>query len=510
MALSIERSTTLVLLLEGERWWGGAVQDGALMPFGTATYARDLRVDHGGNQAVPFLVSNHGRYLWNESAFGFTFEAGRLRIDGAGAVLESGFEGLAGAFRAASRRHFPPTGAMPDPIAFTAPQFNTWMEMGYEPTQQAVLDYAQSILDHGIPPGVLILDDGWSESYGDWRFHPGRFPNPEEMMRRLKEMGFEVMLWIVPFISPDGPAARDLASRGLLLRDRDGETAIRSWWNGHSALLDLTHPQAVAWLGERLDALVDRYGVAGFKLDAGDPDVFRASDQAHRPTDPVGNCEIWGTLGERYRLCEYRACWKRGGGPSIQRLRDKHHRWGRDGLADLIPNALAQGLAGHAFVCPDMVGGGDIGTSFGTAVDPELFIRTAQCSALFPMVQFSIAPWRVLDAEHWQFCADAIHLRQWFEPELLAIARNAARTGEPMIRHLAYAYPNGGYEDVADQFLLGDEILVAPVLELGARSRKVVFPPGTWVSGAGTRFTGPCEALVGAPLDQLLWFRRSS
>lgn len=509
MALSIERSPALVPLLEGERWWGGAVQDGALMPFGVTPYTRDLRADHGGNQAVPFLVSNQGRYLWSDSAFGFTFEEGRLRIDGAGAVLESGFDTLAGAFRAGSRRHFPASGAMPDPIAFTAPQFNTWMEMGYEPTQEAVLAYAQSILDRGVAPGVLILDDGWSENYGDWRFHRGRFPHPEEMMRRLTEMGFAVMLWIVPFVSPDGPVARELTTQGLLLRNREGEIAVRNWWNGHSAVLDLTNPQALEWLRSQLHELVEGYGVAGFKLDAGDPEAFRASDLAHQPTDPVGFCEIWGGLGEQYRLCEYRACWKRGGGPSIQRLRDKHHRWGRDGLADLIPNALAQGLAGHAFVCPDMVGGGDIGTSFGTAVDPELFVRTAQCSALFPMVQFSIAPWRVLDAEYWGHCADAIRLRQWFGPELLSIARNSARTGEPMIRHLAYAYPDGGYDEVADQFLLGEDVLVAPVLESGARSRNVAFPVGHWVSDAGERFAGPCEVRVEAPLSRLPWFRRT-
>lgn len=510
MSLSIERSTTLVSLLEGERWWGGAVQDGALMPFGTAGYTRDLRVDHAGNQAVPFLVSNRGRYLWSDAAFGFTFDAGHLRIDGEGTLLEAGFEDLAGAFRAASRRHFPPSGTMPDPIALTAPQFNTWMEMGYEPTQRAVLAYARSILNHGLPPGVLILDDGWSENYGDWRFHGGRFPDPAAMMRELTEMGFAVMLWIVPFVSPDCAVARSLEEQGLLLRSCEGKTAIRRWWNGHSAILDLTHPGAIGWLCEGLDKLVERYGIAGFKLDAGDPDVFRASDQAHRPTDPVGACEIWGGLGERYRLCEYRACWKRGGGPSIQRLRDKHHRWGRDGLADLIPNALAQGLAGHAFVCPDMVGGGDIGTSFGTAVDPELFVRTAQCSALFPMVQFSIAPWRVLDGEHWAYCADAIRLRQRLAPEFLALAAHAARTGEPMIRHLAYAFPEGCYEDVADQFLLGDDLLVAPVLEPGARSRKVVFPPGEWTADAGERFSGPTETEVDAPLGRLPWFRRSS
>jgi len=494
-------------LREGERWWGGAVQDGACMPFGPGIYERDLRSDHGGNQATPLLLSNQGRFLWSDEPFKVSFDGQFLHVEGAGFQLEEGFHDLRGACQAASRRHFPPQGRMPDPVAFAAPQFNTWMEMGYEPTQDGVLAYAQSILDHGIAPGLLILDDGWSEDYGVWRFHPGRFPDPQAMMTRLREMGFSVAVWIVPFVSPDSAEARDLARRGFLLRDSRGEVAIRRWWNGHSAVLDATHPRAIEWLDARFDELVETYGIVGFKMDGGDVDAYQADDLAFSPTSPAGHCEAWGRIGARRRVSEYRASWKLGGGPAIQRLRDKHHRWGRDGLADLIPNGLAQGLVGHAFVCPDMVGGGDIGTSFGTAVDAELFVRTAQCSALFPMIQLSIAPWRVLDAEHLSFCLGALRLRARFVPEILELARHAATTGEPIMRHLAYVF--GGYEDVADQFLLGNDVLVAPVLEPGARSRRVVFPPGQWISGEGERFSGPCEAVVDAPLGRLPWFRRT-
>lgn len=508
MVAGVETPTCLPLE-EGELWWGGAVQDGACMPFGRTPYARDLRTDHGGNQAAPVLLSNRGRFLWSDSPFRFAFEGPFLNVEGSEVRLEEGSNDLRGAYCAASQRHFPPQGSMPDPIALAAPQFNTWMEMGYQPTQEGVLRYAQAILDHGLAPGLLILDDGWSEDYGDWRFHPGRFPDPAAMMRQLRDLGFAVMLWIVPFVSPDSANARELASRGLLLRDVHGVPAIRSWWNGRSAVLDTTHPGAVEWLHKRLDELVETYGVAGFKMDGGDVEAYRADDLAFVPTTPAGHCEAWGMVGHRYSLSEYRASWKLGGGPAIQRLRDKHHRWGRDGLADLIPNGLAQGLAGHAFVCPDMVGGGDIGTSFGTAVDPELFVRTAQCSALFPMVQLSIAPWRVLDDEHFGYCMDALRLRARLVPELLALARHAAATGEPIMRHLAYVDPGGRYENVSDQFLLGDYLLVAPVLEPGARSRNVVFPSGEWKSEEGERVEGPTSAVVEAPLRRLPWFRRS-
>lgn len=494
-------------LLKDEYWWGGACQDGAVMPFGRRAHSRDLRIDHGGNQAAPLLISNQGRYVWAEDAFQFTFEQDRLLLSGGGIhPVRDGFNGLAGAFRAASRQHFPPPGGMPDAVAFSAPQFNTWMEMGYEPTQARVLEYAQAILDHGLPPGILILDDGWSEAYGDWRFHSGRFPDAKGMIRQLRAMGFTVMLWLVPFVAPDSATFRWLEGNNLLLRDHTNRTAIRRWWNGLSAVLDITHPEAVNWLMARLDALVEELGVSGFKMDAGDPEVFDQEDLSHQRLEPSGFTEAWGRIGLCFSLSEYRACWKLGGASTIQRLRDKHHRWGRDGLNDLIPNSLAQGLMGHPFVCPDMVGGGDIGTSFRVEIDQELFVRTTQCSALFPMIQFSMAPWKVLDDEHWAHCFSAIQLRQRLMPAILELACEAARAGEPMMRHLAYAYPDGGYEEVIDQFLLGDDILVAPVLQPGAVSRSVVFPPGTWKSEGGARFTGPSTATVEAPLSCLPWF----
>jgi alpha-glucosidase (family GH31 glycosyl hydrolase) len=123
------------------------------------------------------------------------------------------------------------------------------------------------------------------------------------------------------------------------------------------------------------------------------------------------------------------------------------------------------------------------------------------------MVQFSMAPWRVLDPEHWMHCYRAIELRQRLVPTILDLAEQSACAGEPMMRHLAYVYPDCGYEDVADQFLLGDRVLVAPVLEPGARRRSVMFPPGTWTSEEGERFDGPVAASVDAPLGRLPWFR---
>ena len=202
------------------------------------------------------------------------------------------------------------------------------------------------------------------------------------------------MLWVSPFVSPDSGVYRELAGKDFLVRDAEGVPVVRRWWNGQSALLDVTHPGAREWLRKCLDALTEEYGIDGFKFDGGDPDYFRDGDWTHTPVDGPGYCEAWASMGLGYAFNELRACWKLGGQPLIQRLRDKHHSWGRDGLSDIVPNGLAQGLAGYSFICPDMVGGGDIGsfTKPGFQVDQELFVRTLQCSALFPILQFSIAP----------------------------------------------------------------------------------------------------------------------
>jgi alpha-glucosidase (family GH31 glycosyl hydrolase) len=92
-------------------------------------------------------------------------------------------------------------------------------------------------------------------------------------------------------------------------------------------------------------------------------------------------------------------------------------------------------------------------------------------------------------------------------PEILALARTTAQTGEPIIRPLEYVFPHRGYAIIRDQFLLGDGILVAPMLEKGGRQRKVVLPPGTWRGDDSSVVTGPCDLAIDVPLARLPWYR---
>lgn len=191
-------------------------------------------------------------------------------------------------------------------------------------------------------------------------------------------------------------------------------------------------------------------------------------------------------------------------------LADKAHSWGADGLGSLIPNGLAQGLMGYAFTCPDMIGGGEYQnfTAHSKNLDQELIVRYAQCSALFPMMQFSAAPWRVLDEKHFNYCLNAARLHYKLGQEIFELAQHSALTGEPVIRHMAYVFPQQGFEDINDQFMLGNDLLVAPVVKQGVTTKNIRFPEERWVGDDGSVVEGPVSLEVRAPLARLPWYRK--
>ncbi len=362
------RQSLRLPFLPGEHWWGGAVADGQHMPFGDRTHRRDLGRSagingdprSGNNQSAPLLVSNRGRFIWSEWPFEFAIADDAIRITGRQLSHGRAGNNLRDAYRTASVAFFPSAGRTPAPPMLNAPQYNTWIEMPYRPTQDGVLGYAKEMLTSGFPPGVLMIDDRWSIDYGTWTFDPTTFPDPSSMIAQLHSWGFSVMLWLVPFVEPSSQTFQELWAGDLLIREPDGTPAIRQWWNGRSGVLDMTNPRAVTWLHDCLDTLITENGVDGFKFDGGDLYSYADDDLIAGNTNPAGQCEAWAEIGQRYSFNEYRACWKMGGQPLVQRLHDKPPTWGTGGLASLIPEGIAQGLIGHAFICPDMIGGGDL------------------------------------------------------------------------------------------------------------------------------------------------------
>lgn len=499
----------IISLEKDEYWWGGATDDGIFMPYGKKQFSRSLDPNMTMNQAMPFLLSNKGRSIWSEKPFDFKFENNKLIIQGKSEIkIKEGFNNLKNVFLDAVQNYFAPKGKMPHPMMFSSPQYNTWIELMYDQRQEKVLKYAEKIIQHKMPKGVLMIDDNWQEDYGIWKFHKERFPNPKKMVNKLHSMGFKVMLWTCPFISPDSEAFRYLQKNDYLIKDKNGNIAIREWWNGYSAVLDFTNEGAVKWYDNQLQKLVNDYSIDGFKFDAGDSRYYREDDETVIRQHPNDHTRSFAFYGCKYEFNEYRASWKMAGYPLAQRLKDKQHKWNEDGLASLIANGIAQGLLGYSFMCPDMIGGGEYQNFLPEQlnIDEELVVRYAQCSALFPMMQFSVAPWRILSKENRQHCIDAALLHTKFGDYILELAQKAATTGEPILRHLNYCFGEG-YEYVNDQFMLGDKILVAPVIEKEQRERIIKFPKGKWQGDDGTIVEGPCIQNVSVPLSRLPYYR---
>lgn len=511
--------TNELKIANGEHWWGGAAGFGTKMPFdGSSAVRIDLTIDNYSQQCDSLLISDQGRIAYSPKSASIEVTNGVIRFvsDGEFEVRQEGST-LREAFLYASRTWFPPSGRTPAELFFTAPQYNTWVELNYQQNQESILKYAKDFLAQGCPPGVIMIDDTWQVAYGEWDFDLRRFPDPKAMCAELHRMGFKVMLWICPWVGMDTPAYRRIAQghnpndyRGYptkggfrMQRSCPELPAPNFWWNGCSALLDFTHPNARAWFTEQLDRLVRDYGIDGFKFDGGEFEHYTDDAFAiERGLSRAEESRAYALNALKYPYSEYRNGWHLGGQPIVQRLIDKPHTW--DAVRQLIPDMMAAGLLGYQFVCPDMAGGGSWKAFLpGAKIDQEIFVRSVQVHALCGQMQFSASPWRLLDAEHQEAVRKAVKLRQSFVPYILDLARTCAKSGEPMIRSLEYAYPHQGYAEVRDQFLLGEKLLVAPQVNPGATVRKVEIPCGRWKGDDGMVVVGPCSIEVKTPLERI-------
>ena len=511
-----------------EHFWGGptvfAFED---MPVTSGSnYKRDCRIEPR-NQFMPLFLSDKGRYVWSDDAFNVWVEKDKLCFDGNGGfeLYEDG-KCLRDAYLAAMEKHFPfkesRVGGKKLPRKFfTTAQYNTWMEFTYNPTQKGVLEYAHAIVDNGFEPGILIIDEGWHTRYGQWKFDFAKFPDPKAMIDELHAFGFTVMLWITPLVTADGQDVIMSIMPHLckepgknFLRDKNGEIAIVKWWNGFSAILDLRKESDREYLGSRLNYLMREYGVDGFKFDGGSYAMYRPDHMVNAEPaddhDPKALNIAWNEFGAKYEYHEYKDTFMGGGKSTIQRLCDRHHSWEGGGIDTVIPCSIMQGLVGHPFICPDMIGGGEWSHCLrpGFEIDEELFVRMAQTSALFPMMQFSWAPWRVLSEKSFELIKNAAMLHKSMANEIVALVEDAEKTGEPILRSLEYNDPGHGYSTVKDQFMLGTDILVCPVITKGTFEKEVVFPKGKWIDTDGNIYEGRSVAKIKTPLDRLAWFRR--
>ena len=227
-------------------------------------------------------------------------DGGMIYAEGRNVVCKTAGNCLREAYLDAMENFFPFEEKELPEIFFRSAQYNTWMEYTYNPTQESVLAYAHAILENGYEPGILMIDEGWHISYGLWEFDFNKFPDPKAMIDELHSLGFKVMLWIVPYVTLDGrnfldhyyPWASERAGKVFeprLARQANGKIAVVEWWNGFSALLDLTEENDKKYLDHRLRYLMETYGIDGFKFDGGNIVSLRQSKWLTEP--PVKSSE---------------------------------------------------------------------------------------------------------------------------------------------------------------------------------------------------------------------------
>lgn len=505
-----DKQFKVITLKKGEKWFGGAVNDAHQTPFQNG-YELNLFADTRTNQAVPLLVSSIGRYVWSEAPFRFEFNDKELIVSNyaESIILDSTGKNLREAYLHASKKFFPSKGILPDTLLFSRPQYNTWIELVYNQNQRDIIKYAKDILANGFAPGVLMIDDNWADYYGKFDFRKDRFSDAAGMVDTLHRMGFKVMLWISPFVSPDTEVFRALHAKKYFLYDGTAgkpwaeaeKPAIINWWNGNSAVFDFTNPDAEKWFHDQLEYLVKTYHLDGFKFDAGDAEFYPKDAVSFKAATPNEHSRLWGEFGKYYPLNEYRAMWKMGGEPLVQRLRDKQHSW--EDLGKLIPHITTAGLLGYQYTCPDMIGGGEYGSFIGRdKLDESLVVRSAACSALMPMMQFSVAPWRVLSESNLAAVKKMVGLREKYVTYIMGMAKYAASSGEPVVRSMEYEFPGQGMAEIKDQFMLGKKYLIAPVIKK-ENKRKIQLPKGTWKSDEGKIIKGPKLIEQEVALDRL-------
>ena len=377
-------------------------------------------------------------------------------------------------------RTLPKPSSAPPKEVFRAPIWTTWAKMKTNVSQRKVLDFAQEIQDNGMVGSVIEIDDKWQSNYGDLEFDLKKFPNPTAMVDKLHELGFKVTLWVMPFIAEDTNAYRDGKDKGYFV-DSNARTGFFKWWQSPPVVaLDVTNPEAVKWFCDNLRSLQERHGIDGFKFDAGEPCFLPRRFVTHMPLGhPAEYTRAWvNNVASQFELAEVRSGHNSTGNASLVRMGDRFSEWGiENGLGSLIPTLLTSGVMGYPFCLPDIIGGN---AYFGKHPDGELMVRWAQANALMPAMQFSLTPWTsgVMAKE---MTAAALKMRDQFVDSLIHFSEQAALSLEPICRPLWWLDPEDSETFmIADQFAIGEDVIVAPVVCQGASHRAVYLTAGEW------------------------------
>ncbi len=392
--------------------------------------------------------------------------------------------------------------------------------------QDAVLQLAQNFRARGVPCDAIHLDVHYMDNFRVFTWNTAQFPDLKKLISELHRNGFKVIASVNPGIKidPDYTTYQTGTAADVFVKLPDGERASVVTWAGASHLPDFTRPSTRSWWAGECAKLL-WLGFDGLWNDLGEPTIFAPDGSAtlpdyalHQGGSHIAAHNVYGLLMGRASaeaLDKHRANLRpvnliRSGFAGTQRdaitwLGDNASDW--DQLRLTIPTLLNLSLSGTALI------GSHIGGFRGDATG-ELLTRWLQAACLMPFfgtrTNFGTAP-----QEPWSFGQPyevinrlTIELRYRLLPYLYSVIAQCREYGWPVIRPLFTAEPhNPNLRGVDDCYLLGDALLVAPVLQEGAVSRSVYLPAGEWYDfWTNECLDGGQIVEVTAPLERLPLF----
>lgn len=392
---------------------------------------------------------------------------------------------------------------------------------GYHNEQEA-LGAIDSLKRRGYPVDGIVFDLYWygvETDMGRLEWDKKQFPNHRRMLDSLNAMGVNTILISQPYINKKGAIDNYnlLDSKGMLTHDKNGKTHDVTTWVGDAGMFDISNPDTRDWLWKRLKPITAE-GLAGWWGDLGEPEVHPLTivhnngETASQYHNVYGN--EWSRLiyeGLRKDFPEKRPILlMRGGTAGLQRYSvfpwttDVSCSW--DGLQPQVNLMLNSGLSGLGYMSSDI---GGFAVDPAHPYDPELYVRWLEMGVFTPVLrthaQFKPEPYHYPQYE--KIIRKFIKMRYEWLPYNYTLAYQNAAFGLPLARPLNFHSDSQSdkYHDIQDEYLWGEEVLVAPVMTKGARSRKVVFPDGEWINwnNPALKYRGETTAIVKAPLDEL-------
>lgn len=393
-----------------------------------------------------------------------------------------------------------------------------------------ISDFLDKCREHGIPCRSFHFGSGYSMHDGRryaFRWNKEKFADPTATVARIEQAGMRAVTNLKPCLLDDHPRLGELNGRGLVRDRSSGRPAVAQFWDGLGYHVDFTDPAARRWWSDNLVETLLAHGVATIWNDNNEFEIWdedavcsgdgRPFDQLlARPAQPLLMTKLAFETQRAHARAERPYTVTRGGAAGIWRY---GQTWSGDNTTawKTLRFNLAQGLT---MVLSGMFNTGhDVGGFHGPRPGPELLVRFVEFGCLWP--RFVMNSWND-DGETttpWMYpealaaIRSAMTLRERLMPLIYTAMWKAARDNEPAVRPLLWDFPN---DDVAhgvdDSFLLGDGLLVAPVLEEGATTREVYLPDhaGGWFDfHDGARLSGGRTHRVAAPLGRLPLFVRA-